>query len=252
MGILEYHREIARICLSALKDRKIQGRYGLGGGNALLLHGTPCPRATQDVDLFIGEIAGFGEVAAIIEASLVDNGYTVQLVDQFGGLSEAWPEIDTEETGLAEWEVTTPNDESTIQLQAGFFDLLDDLVTIDGMPVVGLDDIGGHKTAAMANRQAARDFVDVAALLEKGYTRERLLELAFERDTGLTAEYFAEAMHHLDQLPDGRLELILRGTGRDLRWVRTQFADWPRGAGPGKEAGEPGPSAETLGGAAHL
>jgi len=92
----------------------------------------------------------------------------------------------------------------------------------------------------MANRQAVRDFVDVAALLEKGYTRERLLELAFERDAGLTAEYFAEAMHHLDQLPDGRLELILRGTGRDLRWVRTQFADWPREAGPGEEAGEPG------------
>jgi hypothetical protein len=148
MGILGIHREIARICLSALKDRKIRGRYGLGGGNALLLHGTPCPRATQDIDVFIGELSEFSEVTAIIEATLADNGYTVEQVDQFGGLSEAWPEIDAEETGLAEWEVTTPDGETTVQLQAGFFDLLGEPVTIDGIPVVGLDDIGGHKTAA--------------------------------------------------------------------------------------------------------
>jgi hypothetical protein len=232
MGILGHHREIARICLTALRDRKIRGRYGLGGGNALLLHGTPCPRATQDVDVFIGELAEFGEVAAIIEATLADSGYTVEPVDQFGGLSEAWPEMDTEETGLAEWEVTTPDGESTVQLQAGFFDLLSDPVTIDGIPVVGLDDIGGHKTAAMANRQAVRDFIDVAALMEKGYTGGRLRELAVERDAGLSAEYFAEAMRHLDQLPDGRLDLVLRGTDRDASWVRAGFADWPRGRGP--------------------
>lgn len=228
MGILGHHREIARICLTALRERKIRGRYGLGGGNALLLHGTPCPRATQDVDVFIGELSEFGEVTAIIEATLADNGYTVEPVDQFGGLSEAWPEMDSDETGLAEWEVTTPDGETTVQLQAGFFDLLGDPVTIDGILVVGLDDIGGHKTAAMANRQAARDFVDVAALVEKGYTGQRLMELAVERDAGLAAEYFAEAMRHLDQLPDGRLDLILGGTDRDARWVRARFAGWPR------------------------
>lgn len=228
MGILGQHREIARICLTALRDRKIRGRYGLGGGNALLLHGTPCPRDTQDVDVFIGELAEFGESTAIIEAALAAKGYTVAQVDQFGGLAEAWPEMDNEETGLAEWEVTTPDGETTVQLQAGFFDLFGDPVTIDGIPVVGLDDIAGHKTAAMANRQAARDYVDVAALAGKGYTRERLIELAVERDPGLSAGYFAEAMRHLDQLPDSRLDLVLRDAGRSAGWVRAHFADWPR------------------------
>jgi hypothetical protein len=76
------------------------------------------------------------------------HGYTLVLVDQFGGLGDAWPEIEDEETGLVEWKVTTPDGESTIQLQAGFFDLLGEPVTIDGIPVVGLDDVGGHKTAA--------------------------------------------------------------------------------------------------------
>jgi hypothetical protein len=28
----------------------------------------------------------------------------------------------------------------------------------------------------MANRQAARDFIDVAALMDKGYTSQRLIE----------------------------------------------------------------------------
>jgi hypothetical protein len=233
MGILGYHLEIARICLSGLRDRKVKGRYGLGGGNALLLHGTTCPRPTQDIDVFIGDLAEFGEVTAIIEATLADNGYTVESVDQFGGLTEAWPEMDAEETGLAEWEVTTPDGQATVQLQAGFFDLLGDTVTIDGIPVVGLDDIGGHKTAAMANRQAARDFIDVAALVDKGYTAERLMALAIERDAGLALEYFADAMHHLDQLPDSRLKLVLRGTGLDAGWVRTRLADWPREIDPG-------------------
>jgi hypothetical protein len=231
MGILGYHLEIARICLSALRDRKIKGRYGLGGGNALLLHGTPCPRPTQDIDVFIGELAEFGEVTAIIEATLAANGYTVESVDQFGDLTDAWPEMDTEETGLAEWEVTTPDGQTTVQLQAGFFDLLSDTVTIDGIPVVGLDDIGGHKTAAMTNRQAARDFIDVAALMDKGYTAQRLMALAIERDAGLTADYFADAVRHLDQLPDSRLNLVLRGTGHDAAWVRTHFVDWPRETG---------------------
>lgn len=47
------------------------------------------------------------------------------------------------------------------------------------------------------------------------------MELAIERDAGLTPEYFAEAVRHLDQLPDSRLNLVLRGTGRDAAWVRT-------------------------------
>src|SRR5262245_56008356 len=113
MGILGYHREIARIVLTALQDRKVQGRYGLGGGNALLLHGTPAPRATQDIDVFIGELSAFSEVTAIIEAALAGNGYTVEPVEQFGGLGDVWPEMETEETGLAEWEVTTPDGETT-------------------------------------------------------------------------------------------------------------------------------------------
>jgi hypothetical protein len=228
IGIAGHHREIARICLTALRERKIRGRFGLGGGNALLLHGTPCARATQDIDVFVGDLAAFGEAAAAIEASLADHGYTVEPVDTFGGLGEAWPEIEEEETGLAEWEVTTPDGQSTIQLQAGFFDLFGDPVTIDGITVIGLDDIGGHKTAALANRHAARDYVDVAALHELGYTRERLIALAVERDPGLEAGYFAEAMRHLDQLPDRRLELIMGGTDRDPAWVREHFADWPR------------------------
>ncbi|HEY1703009.1 MAG TPA: nucleotidyl transferase AbiEii/AbiGii toxin family protein [Trebonia sp.] len=229
MGIVGHHREIARICLTALRERKIRGRFGLGGGNALLLHGTPCARATQDIDVFVGDLATFREAAAAIEASLADHGYTLESVDQFGGLGGAWPEIDDEETGLAEWEVTTPDGQSTIQLQAGFFDLLGEPVTIDGIPVVGLDDIAGHKTAALANRQAARDYIDVAALQEKGYTRERLIALAVERDPGLADDgYFEEAMRHLDQLPDRRLALVMRGSGRDPLWVRAHFTDWPR------------------------
>jgi hypothetical protein len=239
MGILRQHRDIARIALTALRSQKIAGRYGLGGGNALLMHGTPCPRETQDVDVFIGSLTGFRDITAIIETSLANRGYTLKSVDKLSSLLEAWPEMGTEETGLAEWEVITPGGESTVQLQAGYFDLFREPVTIDGIPVIGLDDVAGHKTTACVNRQAVRDFADLAALMEMGYTAQQLVELAVERDQGLRAEDFAEALRHLDQLPDSRLDLILHGTGRNATWIREQLATWPRKAPPDQDNIEP-------------
>jgi hypothetical protein len=64
--------------------------------------------------------------------------------------------------------------------------------------------------------------------MEKGYTRDQLIELAVERDAGLGAEFFADAMRHLDQLPDNRLSLVLTGAGRNAEWIRSRFGDWPR------------------------
>ena len=39
---------------------------------------------------------------------------------------------------------------------------------------------------------------------------------------------FADAMQHLDELSDSRLDLVLSGTGRNADWIRSRFAGWPR------------------------
>jgi hypothetical protein len=133
-----------------------------------------------------------------------------------------------------------------MQLQAAYFELLADPVTIPDIgPVLALDDLAGWKTVALANRMMARDYVDVAALLKK-YTVAQLIALARERDPGLTDADFADAGQHLDRMRDTRLAPLLAGgsgagsggslsvgsPGEDVAWLRRQFADWPRDAAP--------------------
>lgn len=83
--------------------------------------------------------------------------------------------------------------------------------------------------------------------MDKGYTSQRLMELAVECDAGLAPEYFAEAMHHLDQLAGSRLNLVLRGTGRDAAWVRAHFVDWLREVEPIEDARRETPTESSTG-----
>jgi hypothetical protein len=248
MGILGDHRDIARIALKALKDRRVGGRFGLGGGNALNAHGL-LERMTEDVDVFLGREEDVAAAAAVIREALADAGYRVDSVDH-GGLGDLWPDED-DEVYLADWEVTTGGEggQRTVKFQAGFFALLADPVTIDGLQVIGLDDVMGHKVVALGSRGMARDMADVAAFLEK-FTAAELVTLAVERDQGLLPEYFVDAMQRLDRLPDSRLAAVLRGTGWTPGRVRGNFADWPRDQAAGEKwwagitAGGPGRRAD--------
>lgn len=231
MRILTAHADVARIALSALAGKIPGVRYGLGGGNGLLAHQVTT-RPTQDVDLFIGTLDGFPEIAALIDGALADAGYQVTRIDPSGGsgLSGIWPELG-EETGLADREVTSPTGHVT-ELEVGCFDLFTDPVIIDGIQVAGLDDLAGHKTAALINRRQARDYPDVAALTARGYTTSSLLALARERDPGLDPDDITAVGERLDMMPDSRLTPFLP-VGRDPAWIRKTLASWPR---PGRRA----------------
>ncbi|MGH3167422.1 MAG: hypothetical protein ACRDN0_16215, partial [Trebonia sp.] len=149
--ILTAHADVARIALGALAGKVPGVRYGLGGGNGLLAHQVTT-RPTQDVDLFIGSIDGFPEVAAMIDDALAAAGYQVTRIDPAHGsaLAGLWPELG-EETGMADREVTSPAGQVT-EIEVCHFELLADPVLIDGIQVAGLDDLAGHKTAALINR----------------------------------------------------------------------------------------------------
>ncbi|WP_230422162.1 nucleotidyl transferase AbiEii/AbiGii toxin family protein [Catenulispora pinistramenti] len=65
------------------------------------------------------------------------------------------------------------------------------------------DDIAGGKIGALFDRAECRDFIDVAALLRSGrYSRERLLEMAAERDAGFDPEYFADMLRTVHRFDD--------------------------------------------------
>lgn len=235
MAFEELHRHVAAIALRAV-GRKYE--VALAGGNALMVHDI-VDRRTEDVDLFVRRLGNVSAAAAEIEAALRAAGYAAARIDQAGGLADIWPDVGEE---LAEWEVTAPDGEHTMQLQAAYFELLAEPVTVPDIgPVLALDDLAGWKTVALASRMMGRDYVDVAALLKK-YTVAQLIALARERDPGLTGADFADAGQHLDRMRDTRLAPLLDGggggalsvgnPGEDVAWLRRQFADWPRDAAP--------------------
>lgn len=222
MGMLARHRQVAQIILSAASEYLV----ALGGANALLVHKVT-DRPTQDVDVFFGKTEDLADATPAIEAALLAAGYGVASVDNAAGLADIWEDAGE---GLAEWEVTTPDREHVVQVQAGYFEVLAKPVTVKGIgPVLALDDIAGHKACAMASRTAARDFVDIAALQEyrKKYRWAKLIELARERDPGLELADFADAIRRFDRMADDRFASLLP-KGRDAEWLRQHFKDWPR------------------------
>lgn len=231
MAFDDLHRHVARIALKAV-GRKYE--VALAGGNALMVHQV-VSRHTEDVDLFVRQVGNVAAAASEIEAALQAAGYSTQRLDAAGDgdLSELWPDLGEE---LAEWEVTAPDGEHTVQLQAAYFETLAEPVTVPDLgPVLALDDLAGWKAVALANRMMARDYVDVAALLKR-YTIAQLIALALERDPGLQEADFADAGLHLDRMRDTRFTPLLSGLGgEDVTWLRRQFAPWPRTAPPRRD-----------------
>lgn len=94
-------------------------------------------------------------------------------------------------------------------------------------PVLHINDVVGSKVAAMATRAEPRDFIDVAAALDR-YSREQLLELASRADAALTDEEFADAMRRFDRLDDEVFETLYGRTSDECAEMRGRFANWPR------------------------
>ncbi len=100
-------------------------------------------------------------------------------------------------------------------------------VVMDVGPVMHLDDLVATKVAALVNRREVRDYIDVAAALDR-YPLERVLELAHAADPALDPEDVADAGRYLDRLDDRRFALY----GLDasaIAALRERLAGWPRG-----------------------
>lgn len=90
-----------------------------------------------------------------------------------------------------------------------------------------LDDLLGSKVCALGTRAMARDFIDIAAALGRGYDRTRLMAMAHEHDPELAEDDLQFAMQRLDRMPDA----LFTPYGLDTLAVgelRGRFADWPR------------------------
>jgi hypothetical protein len=222
LPVADFHRIIISTALEAARAAGFRD-VALGGGNALIVR-AGSSRRTQDVDLFCRKAADLPAIATVIVEAIEASGYRVERRED----EQAWWE--DEEAGIVELIVSAPGGSLEAEVQAevqiAYFYYAEDEVVPGLGPVLSLDDLGGWKTTTIASRMAERDFVDYA-LLRKWYTKERLFELAAERDPGLGPADYADAAVHLDRVKDSDLDPYL-APGQDAAAVRAAFADWSR------------------------
>jgi len=205
-----FQADVARIALDAAGEHG----FALAGGNALVAHGI-VQRTTEDVDLFSNEAGGPGAVTAAVQVALEAAGYQVVVTRP--------PELSQGEFA----EMLVRRGDGSMQL-----DLARDWrrwppVELQVGPVLHLDDAVSSKVNAMVGRGAPRDFIDVGAAIDHGYTRGELMRLTFIRDPGLRVADFANAMRQFDQL--GLADFADYGLDEAaISELRNRFVGWPR------------------------
>jgi hypothetical protein len=241
MPLDDLHQDVAAVALGAAAEHG----FALGGGNALIAHGI-ISRPTEDVDLFTDHERGVEAAAGAVEAALRGAGYGTERQDKTGGLADVFYGMGQ---GLAEWMITAPGGRQ-MTLQMAYFERVNEPVLMEFGPVLDLEDALAGKTAALASRAYERDYADVAAAVDRGYTVDELIGLARRLDPGLEAEDFTDAGRRLDQMSDRRFAAA-GISPEEAAKVRDRLAEWPReapqhdpGPGNGPEAGLPGPGWE--------
>ncbi len=204
-----FQARVAQVALQAAAGPK----FALAGGNALIAHGL-LTRPTQDVDLFTPEAGGAAVVLDAVRAALVDDGFTVDVTREPTGHTGDFARLQVSRDG------------TTTQVDLGRDWRAQEAVTLDIGPVLHLDDAVASKVTALLGRALARDFIDVAAALDR-YSRPRLLQLAFERDPGLRVLDVALAADRLDRLSDGQFLRYALSPDQVLS-MRARYTDWPR------------------------
>ncbi|MFC7535181.1 nucleotidyl transferase AbiEii/AbiGii toxin family protein [Actinoplanes sp. GCM10030250] len=212
MPVSDFFQEVARIAL-AVADKH---GFVLGGGVAWLVNGLVA-RPTEDVDLFTDTAGGVAAAAGEVTAALVAAGYRV--VREEGDELFAGMDADIQEFLVA-------GEHRALRLTLCRLDRHRAPVVMDVGPVMHLDDLVATKVAALVTRREVRDYIDVAAALER-YPLERVLELAYRADPALDSEEIGDAGSYLDRLDDARFALY--GLDRAaIAALRARLAGWPR------------------------
>ncbi len=199
--------------LSPLQDRLRQlvarlpeaDTVALAGGAALIVRGV-VDRPTRDLDFFATTPEEVNRVLPALEALLVEEGLDVQRVQITDGFARlvVSSESDTTTIDLA-WDARRFPLEQT---KAG--------------PILSKEELAADKLLALFGRAAARDFIDVAALLPH-YGLQHLCELAAQKDPGFDRSVLADMLATFDRLPRADFEVDdneyddLRTLTKDLR-----------------------------------
>lgn len=212
----DFYREVARVALS------VADRYGfvLGGGVAWAAHGL-VTRPTEDVDLFADVDGAAGAAAAEVRAVLRAAGFEVHDEDPASDLASLFDGFDQD---MKDFVVSRGG--RALRLTLGRLDRHRSPVVMDLGPVMHVQDLVASKTVALITRREVRDYIDVAAALDR-YPLDELLALAHTYDPALDPTDIRAAGHYLDRLPDQRFARYGL-TPTEVRLVHQRLAAWPR------------------------
>ena len=211
-NIDDFYRDVATIALAVGE----QHGFVLGGGVAWLVNGL-VQRPTEDIDLFTDTEGAVEAAADKVTSALSSAGYQVfrEVGDElFAGMDE----------DLREYHVADGS--RALRLTLTRLDRRRAPVVMDVGPVMHLDDLVASKVAALVNRREVRDYIDVAAALQR-YPLARVLELAHALDPSLEDEDIADAGRYLDRLDDARFA-VYGLTPAQVAALRERLAPWPR------------------------
>jgi len=212
VSVESFYRDVAKVALTVATKHG----FVLGGGVAWLVNGL-VDRPTEDVDLFTDTDGGVAAAAGEVAAALTGAGYRAgreEGDELFAGMDD----------NLQEFVVS--GDGQALRLTLCRLDRHRAPVVMELGPVMHLDDLVATKVAALVNRREVRDYIDVAAALER-YPLERILELARAVDPAIEHADIADAGRYLDRLDDARFALY----GMDapqIAELRGRLKDWPR------------------------
>lgn len=212
----DFYRDVARIALSAAGPH----RFVLGGGVAWAAHGL-VTRPTEDVDLFADVEGAAAAAAAEVRTALERAGFHVADADPDSDLADLFAGFDQD---MKDFVVT--REHRQLRLTLARLDRYRSPVVMDLGPVMDVHDLLASKTAALVNRREVRDYIDVAAALDR-YPVDELLALARQLDPALDPDDIRAAGHYLDRLPERRFARYGLDAAQ-VRQVRERLAGWPR------------------------
>lgn len=203
------HEKAARIGLAAIRDRG----YVLGGSNALAMNGIEA-RPAGDLDLCTnrGDI-DFDQTFQDLKQAYEAEGYQVSM-DQRG------PQF-------AQLRVTDPSGRE-IGIDALRDYRAQPPVETEVGPILHRDDAVAGKMQGVYDRGSAKDFIDVQAAMEAGYSRERLLELGDDKQVdGMYRPMLTEQLDLAARLPDS--DFAEYGASPEQAGaIRTNMTNWAK------------------------
>ncbi len=191
--------------------------FALAGGAALVVMNV-VDRATRDLDFFGPSAGDVDRLVPAVETALRASGFEVRR--------------ERASHGFARLAVADRGDETEVDLAADAR-----IRPVDDGPLgptLSLDELAADKLLALFDRAQARDFVDVAALVER-FGLGRLCELASEKDSGFSTSVLVDMLGSFHRFVPGDFAL----PGDEHKRLAQSIEHWRHELTTGAPSAEP-------------